>query len=258
MARARSGSVKSVTRTDGNRVPISNKILAALPDSEFHLIRAHLKFMDLPSHLRLQEPAKKIEHAYFPNSGMISLVVVMKNGKTVEVGVVGREGFTGTPLAVALDVSPVREVVQVAGRGFQVRASVLRRVLRSAPQLDSLLSRFSVLLGMQMAQTAACNRLHDVERRLSRWLLLTEDRVQEDYLAITHDFLAAMLGTDRPSLSLAAGRLQKKGLIEYKRAAVKILSRTGLEAAACECYAVIRRFNRQLGLSEEVGDSGGC
>jgi CRP-like cAMP-binding protein len=240
--------MESAPRASLNGKHVANEILTRIPIGEFGLIRPHLEFIKLTSHLHLNEPNQKIEYAYFPNSGMISLVIVMSNGRTVEVGVAGREGFAGAPSTAGVARSPVREVVQVAGEGFRVKVAPLHRVLRSAPQLDGLLSRYSVWQGMQMAQTAACNRLHDVERRLSRWLLMTEDRVQEEYLAITHDFLAAMLGTDRPSVSLAAASLQRRGIIQYKRAAVKIVNRRELELAACECYAVVRKFNRQLGL----------
>jgi CRP-like cAMP-binding protein len=249
MASRKNKSVKSPQRTNLSGTAVSNEILNRIPAGEFELIRPHLKFIKLTSHLHLNEPNRKIEQACFPNSGMISLVVVMARGRTVEVGVTGREGFAGAPSTAGVSRSPVREVVQVAGEGFLVKVAALHRVLRSAPLLHNLLSRYSVLLGMQMAQTAACNRLHDIERRLSRWLLMTEDRVQEEYLAITHDFLAAMLGTDRPSVSLAAARLQRRGIIQYKRAAVKIINRHALELAACECYAVVRKFNRELGLA---------
>jgi CRP-like cAMP-binding protein len=248
MVTRKSKSTRSFGRAGLGGTQVSNEILNRIPAGEFELIRPHLKFIGLSSHLRLNEADQKIENVYFPNSGMISLVIVMSTGRAVEVGVTGREGFAGAPSAAGVARSPVREIVQVAGEGYYIPVKDLRRVMKSAPLLDRLLSQYSVLLAMQMAQTAACNRLHHVERRLSRWLLMTEDRVQEEYLAITHDFLAEMLGTDRPSVSLAAARLQRKGLIQYKRAAVKIISRAHLELASCECYAVVKKFNRQLGL----------
>jgi CRP-like cAMP-binding protein len=136
-----------------------------------------------------------------------------------------------------------REVVQIAGDGFRVGMAALQGVLRSTPQLQALLSRYAVLQGMQVAQTAACNRLHAVEQRLARWLLLAQDRVDSGQLDITHDFLAMMLGTDRPSVSLAAAAMQKRRIIEYKRGSVEILNRKRLERFSCECYGVIQQFN---------------
>ncbi len=172
----------------------------------------------------------------------------MKDGKTAEAGIVGKEGFTGSPAAVGLIRGPLRAVVQITGDGFRVEVGALQSTLESAPDLQMMLSRYAVIRGMQVAQTAACNRLHDIEQRLARWLLMTQDRVDSGSLPITHDFLATMLGTDRPSVSVAAGVLQRKELIEYTRGAVKIVNRKKLEDSACECYGVIRRYNGNLGL----------
>ena len=133
---------------------------------------------------------------YFPNRGLISLVVVMKDGKTAEAGIVGKEGFTGTPAAVGLSRSPLQAVVQITGDGFRVAAGALQNTLESAPHLQLILSRYAAIRGMQVAQTAGCNRLHDIGQRLARWLLMTQDRVDSGSLPITHDFLATMLGTD--------------------------------------------------------------
>jgi len=188
-----------------------------------------------------------VESTYFPNRGLISLVVVMKDGKTAEAGVVGNEGFTGTPAVVGLSRSPLQSVVQITGDGFRVKVGALQNTLESTPQLRLLLNRYTAIRGMQIAQTAACNRLHGIEQRLTRWLLMTQDRVGSGALPITHDFLATMLGTDRPTVSLAAGVLQKKKLIQYTRGAVKIVNRNKLEASACECYAVIRQYDGELG-----------
>jgi CRP-like cAMP-binding protein len=172
----------------------------------------------------------------------------MKNGRTAEAGIVGNEGFTGTLAAVGLRRSPFQAVVQITGDGFRVEVGALQDTLESAPHLQLVLSRYAAIRGMQVAQTAACNRLHDIGQRLARWLLMTQDRVDSESLPITHDFLATMLGTDRPTVSLAAGVLQKKKVIEYARGAVKIVNRKKLEASACECYGVIRRYDGELGL----------
>ncbi len=244
------GRVHSQTseRTNTKGKQVSNKILLSISDSDYSTLRPHLEYVSLPNHLVLHEAGEKLEFAYFPNRGLISLVVVMKDGKTAEAGIVGSEGFTGTLAAVGLSRDPLRAVVQITGDGFRIEVGALQNTLESAPHLQRLLTRYAVVRGMQVAQTAACNRLHDIEQRLARWLLMTQDRVDSGSLPITHDFLATMLGTDRPTVSLAAGVLQKRKVIEYTRGAVKIVNRKKLEDSACECYAVIRQFDGELGL----------
>jgi len=226
---------------------VINAILLAASDGDYSLLRPHLEYVNLPNHLVLHE-AGRVEYAYFPNRCLISLVVVMKDGKTAEAGIVGNEGFTGVPAAVGLSRSTLRAVVQITGDGFRVETGTLQDTLESASHLRLMLSRYAVVQGMQVAQTAACNRLHNVEQRLARWLLMTEDRVGSEALPITHDFLATMLGTDRPTVSSAAGALQRKKIIEYTRGAVKIVNRKKLEDSACECYGVIRQYDGELGL----------
>ncbi len=234
------------TNTKGKQV--SNKILLSISESDYSTLCPHLEYVSLPNHLVLHEAGEKLEFAYFPNRGLISLVVVMKDGKTAEAGILGNEGFTGTLAAVGLSRGPLQAVVQITGDGFRVEVGALQNTLKSAPHLQRLLTRYAAVRGMQVAQTAACNRLHDIEQRLARWLLMTQDRVDSGSLPITHDFLATMLGTDMPSVSLAAGVLQKKGLIEYTRGAVEIVNRKKLEDSACECYGVIRQYDGELGL----------
>ena len=234
------------TTTVGNRV--GNKILLSIADKEYALIRPHLEFLSMPHHLSLYEPGQPLEFVHFPNTGMVSLVIATLDGRTVEVGEVGREGFAGIQAAVGINRNQVREIVQIAGDGFRVRIGALQTVLKLSPELQWILTRYAVVQGMQFAQTAACNRLHNIEQRLARWLLITQDRVDSPTLAITHDFLATMLGTDRPSVSLAAGVFQDKQIIEYTRGIVQILSRTKLEARSCECYGVIQQYNREIGL----------
>jgi CRP-like cAMP-binding protein len=235
-------------RTNVEGKPVSNKVLLAIPDNEFQLMRSDLMYLELPDRLSLHEATQAIEFVYFPNRGMVSQVVVTKDGRTVEVGVVGNEGFVGAGLAVGLSRSSVREIIQISGDGFRIMGNALERILRSAPQLQMILNRHLGLQGMQVAQTAACNRLHDIQQRLARWLLMTQDRVHLGVLPITHDFIATMMGTDRSTVSLAAAVLQKKGIIEYVRGAVKIVNRRKLQNSACECYAVIQQFEDELGL----------
>jgi len=235
------------TTIAGNRV--GNKILLSITDKEYALIRPHLESLSMPHHLSLYEPGQPLEFVHFPNTGMVSLVIATADGRTVEVGEVGREGFSGVQAAVGINKNQVREIVQIAGNGFRVKISALKSVLQSAPGLERILTRYAVVQGMQFAQTAACNRLHNIEQRLARWLLITQDRVDSATLAITHDFLATMLGTDRPTVSLAAGILQDKQAIEYTRGEVQILSRTKLEESVCECYGVIQQYNHEIGLN---------
>src|SRR6202011_4326349 len=189
-----------------------------------------------------------LEFVYFPNRGLISLVVVMKDGKTAEAGIVGNEGFTGTLAVVGLSRSPLQAVVQITGDGFRVEVGALQNTLESAPHLQLMLNRYAIVRSMQVAQTSACNRLHDIEQRLARWLLMTQDRVDSGSLPITHDFLATMLGTGRPTVSLAAGFLQRKEIIEYTRGAVKIVNRKKLEDSACECYVANQQDDGDLGM----------
>ena len=226
---------------------VTNVILLSTSDSDYSSLRPHLEYVNLPNHLILHE-AGEVEYAYFPNRGLISLVVVMKDGKTAEAGIVGNEGFTGIPAAVGLSRSTLQAVVQITGDGFRVEVGAFQSTLESAPHLRLMLNRYAVVQGMQVAQTAACNRLHNVEQRLARWLLMTQDRVDSGSLPITHDFLATMLGTDRPTVSSAAAALQRKKIIEYTRGAVKIVNRKKLEDSACECYGVIRQYDGELGL----------
>jgi len=233
-------------RTNCEGKPVRNRMLLALPDAEYDALRPLLTLVELPRHTSLHEPGEKLEFAYFLNRGLVSLVVATRVGKMVEVGVVGNEGLVGMPAVVGLDRSPHRVIVQIAGDGFRLRADALCGVLPLMPQFQWISSRQAVIQGMQAAQSAACNRLHGIEQRLARWLLIMQDRMDNSSLSITHDFLAAMLGTDRPSVSLAAGDLQKKGAIAYTRGVVHILSREKIEEAACECYKVMQQFDSAL------------
>ena len=239
--RKRFGQSSERTTTGGNRV--YNKILLSIRDDEYGVICPHLQFLSLPHNLSLHEPNQPLKSVYFPNAGMVSIVVAMEDGKTVEVGEVGKEGFAGIPALFGVSTSPVRMIVQISGGGFRMRSSALQGVLRSTPELRLIMGRYAVFQGMCIAQTAACNRLHNIEQRLSRWLLITQDRVESPTFAITHDFLATMLGTDRPTLSSAAGILREKQAIEYTRGVVQILSRAKLENCTCECYGALDQYN---------------
>lgn len=239
-------TLRAGERTNGQGKPVANTILLTIPEDEFSGIRQELEYVELPHYTILQEPKESVDFAYFLNSGMTSLVFNTQNGNSVEVGVVGREGFTPIGIAAGLRRSPHQAVMQVSGDGFRVSAEVLLTALQNCPQLQTLMNRYLAVHGLQVAQTAGCNRLHDLEQRLARWLLLIQDRVGSGLLKITHEFLAMMLGTDRPSVSLAAAALRKKKIIEYTHGAVKVLNRKKLEGSACECYGLIQQFNGEM------------
>jgi CRP-like cAMP-binding protein len=235
-------------RTDEGGKAVKNVILLSLPDEEYNLLRPHLERVELPQYDILHEPAERIDFAYFLNEGMASLVAISSDGRTVEVGIVGREGMVGMPLTAGLQRGSFRAIMQLAGNGLRIRSEILETILPMSPILRSELSRYALMHGLQVAQLAACNRLHEIGQRLARWLLMCQDRVDSELLPLTHEFLAQMLGTGRPSVSLASGILEGEGLIENLRGTVKIVNRKHLENAACECYGMIQHFNGGLGL----------
>jgi CRP-like cAMP-binding protein len=240
--------LQSGARSDLNGKAVSNLILLSLPDDEYNLLRPYLLPYDLPQHEILHEPGEKIDFTYFLNHGMTSIVALSGDGRSVEVGIVGKEGMVGMSLTVGLQQGTFRAIMQMSGSGLRIRSEIFQEILLCSSTLRSELSRFALMQGMQVAQLAACNRLHEVEQRLIRWLLMCQDRVDSPLLPLTHEFLAQMLGTGRPSVSLAVAVLENAGLIENSRGTVKILNRKRLESAACECYGVIQHFNGGLGL----------
>jgi CRP-like cAMP-binding protein len=244
----RPAPLRAGARTDTAGKPVGNIILLSLPDREYHVLRAHLEPTKLPQYQILHQPGEKIDFTYFLNDGMASIVALSRDGRSVEVGVVGKEGMVGMPLTVGLLRGTFRVIMQMSGSGLRMRSEVFQDVLVSTPTLRAELSRFALMHGLQVAQLAACNRLHEIEQRLARWLLMCQDRFDSPLLPLTHEFLAQMLGTGRPSVSLAAASLENARLIENLRGTVKILNRKSLEDAACECYGVIQHFNGGLGL----------
>jgi CRP-like cAMP-binding protein len=233
-------------RTGPDGKAVNNKVLLSLTPRQFRLVRARLRAFALSHHDILHETQRKVEWIYFPNDGLISLVIVMANGKTAEAGVVGNDGVAGLEGAFGLKRSPIREIVQISGTAYRMAAEKLQKIFQSDPEILLRFSRFAIINRMQVSQTAACNRLHEVEKRLARWLLMTQDRVQSGLIPMTHDFLATMLGTDRGSVTTAAGVLQKQKIIEYTRGAVRVLNRKALEKCSCECYGLIRDYNSEI------------
>ena len=238
----RSNNVRPGFNGTGSNEKVQNAILLSLPPDEFDTLLPKLFFGELPKHTLLNEIAESIEWAYFINSGLASFLNVMADGKSVEVGLTGKEGFVGLPLLAGFSTSPSRALMQVDGSAFRISAVDMQDALKICPSLDRSLQRFSQLLAMQAMQVAACNRLHEVDQRLARWLLMSQDRLLGDVVSLTQETLASMLGTRRASVTEAAGILQKAGLITYRRGDVKIDNRRGLEAAACECYGTMKRL----------------
>jgi CRP-like cAMP-binding protein len=237
----RAKNLRPSSNGSGNQ-KVQNTILQSLPANEFDTVFPKLVFFELPKHVLLNEIAEPIEGAYFVNSGLASFLNVMADGKSVEVGLAGKEGFVGVPLLAGFSTSPSRVVMQVDGSGFRISPMDLQDVLKACPSLNRNLQRFGQVLGMQATQVAACNRLHEVDQRLARWLLMSQDRLSGDAVPLTQETLSHMLGTRRASVTEAAGILQKAGLITYHRGDVKIDNRRGLEAASCECYVAMQRL----------------
>ena len=231
----------------GTNGKFTNAILSSLPESEINSLSPYLEFQELPLHTVLVDPDEPLRYAYFLNTGAASFVVPTSEGRSVEVGLVGKSGLVGIPLAFGVNKSNLRIAMQFPGTSHRIKADDLQRILPTTPQLQTLMCRFTLLQGMQAAQTAACNRLHNLEQRLARWLLMTQDRVGSEFV-ITQEYLAELLGTGRPSVSLAASQIQKAGAIRYSRGLMKIVNRGLLEKMSCECYATIRRYYRDLGL----------
>jgi CRP-like cAMP-binding protein len=229
-------------KSDGRPSPavdgeaVANEILLSLSPKERDLMFPHLTFMELGTHVVLHEPGEPIKFGYFLNSGLASVLTVLTEGKSVEVGLTGKDGFVGLPLVVGFSTSPTRTVIQVNATGYRINAKNLAQVMRQSPGLVNRLQRYVQILGMQGTQVAACNRLHEVDERLARWLLMCQDRIDSNFVPLTQEFLAHMLGTRRASVTVAAGILQKAGLITYQRGHVNIVDRLRLESAACECY----------------------
>jgi CRP-like cAMP-binding protein len=200
-----------------------------------------LEWVRLKLHQVIHEPGETIKSGYFVNSGLISVLAVQPDGKSVEVAPIGKKGFVGLPLLVGYRTSPTRTVTQGDATAYRCGADALRDFVRQFPELGQQINRFGQKLAMQSTQIAACNRLHDVEERLARWIVMSQDRILADTLPLTQEFLAQMLGTRRSSVTVAAGILQKAGLISYTRGNVTILNRQKLEEAACDCCGVVQR-----------------
>lgn len=235
------------TSREGNAV--GNTMLLSIPEEEFSALRPLLEPVRLPRYQVLYEQGEKIDYAYFPNDGMVSLVVIANDGRTVEVGICGRHGVAGVALAFGLNDAFSRAIVQMPGSGLRISSSFLPETFDRCPVLRRMIERYVFTQQLQVAQIAACNRLHDMDQRLARWLLMCQDTIDSGLLPLTHEFIAQMLGSGRPTVTIAAGVLERAGLIQNTRGNVKIVNRKQLEDAACECYGAIQNFQTALVLS---------
>jgi len=226
-----------------------NKILAALPRKEFEQLAAKLKPVELKLGVTLYQPEQKIEHAYFVNSGVVSVLAALEDGATVEAGVIGPEGIAGVSVILGADSTPNQALIQAEGDALRIASKDLRIEFRKGGKLRDLLLRYTHTLFTQVAQTAACNRLHSIEQRLARWLLLTQDRVGSDEFVLTQDFLSRMLGVRRAGVSVAANTLRQAQLIDYRRGIIVVMDRKGLEKYSCECYRIVKNeYDRHFDL----------
>jgi CRP-like cAMP-binding protein len=224
-----------------------NRILAGLTRSELALLQRHLSPLDMPTKMVLQSAGEPSEYAYFPETGIASMVSALRDGTTVEVGLIGREGVVGLPGVMGGESLPFECFIQVPGKGYRMKSKRLKELFDDSKNLRKRLLFAAQAQLVQMGQIAVCNRIHNIEERLARWLLSCHDRISSDDLILTHEFMATMLGTPRSTVSLAASTLQRAGFIEYSRGHIYIKDRKALERTACECYGIIRKETERLG-----------
>ena len=230
--------------------PGQNRILSALSRDVQVWLLPRMEKMSMSVRQLMHEANAPLTHVYFPLSGVVSLVLTLKTGETVEIATVGNEGFVSSAVYLGADRSTLKAFCQVAGQALRMRVEHFRRSMEEYPEFAELARRYMQGMVNQMAQGTACNHVHSVQARMCRWLLMTHDRVGADEFQLTQEFLAQMLGVRRPSVTVAAGMIQKAGLIRYQRGRIRIVDRAGLEAGACECYETVRQeFDRLLSVS---------
>jgi CRP-like cAMP-binding protein len=228
-----------------------NLILSQLPEVEYAALAKFLVPVELPLGKRLSDPNLPIDHIYFLNCGLISTDALTEKGESVEVGVIGREGFSGLPALLDQPQMSHSVMMQGSGEGLRIRSSIMRDEFLKGGVLRTLVHSFAYLQMVQTSQSVLCNRMHPVDARLARWLLTSVDRMESETLFLTQEFLAEMLGTQRSTVTVAAGAMQREGLISYSRGKIHILQREKLESKACECYGIVKSsYNRILGIGE--------
>ena len=221
--------------------PNQNHLLAALPTAEFERLAPRLELVPLLLGDTLYEPGGQLQYVYFPTTAIISLLYVMESGISAEIAGVGNEGVLGISLFMGGDTTPSSAVVQTGGHGYRLQGKLLKEEFNRAGLMQRLLLRYTQALVTQMFQTGACNRHHSIEQQLCRWLLLTLDRLPTNELIMTQELVASALGVRREGITEAAGKLQRAGIISYRRGHISVLKRSGLETGACECYAVVKK-----------------
>jgi CRP-like cAMP-binding protein len=219
---------------------VSNRLLGELPRKDRRRALERCETVDLVLGATLCEVGEPLRHVYFPERGLISLVTTVVGHKPLELGLIGSEGMLGATALLGVAGAPQRAVVQGAGTALRMSKPHLVLELRNSPHLTRSLGRYLYGWLVQLAQNTACNRFHEVEARLARWLLLSHDRADADHFHLTHEFLAGMLGVRRSAVTIAAGGLRRHGVIQYARGEIRILDRAGLESMSCECYEVVR------------------
>lgn len=233
---------------------LRNVVLAQLPEREFGALERHLVPVALPLGMKLSQPNAPVEFIYFPNSGLISTDAMGQGGEQVEVGVAGREGFSGFPGLLDQPQMAHTVVMQSGGDGLRIRASILRNEFHKGGVLRQLVHAFLYLQFVQITQSVLCNRIHEVEGRLGRWLLTSADRTESEVVNLTQEFLSQMLGVQRSTVTVAAGELQRRGLIEYTRGRIHLLDRPKLIQASCECYTIVNASYQRLLQPDERGN----
>jgi CRP-like cAMP-binding protein len=220
--------------------PKANRVLASIPPRDYKRLVAKLEPVELKFGEVLFEPGKAIKHVYFPVNCLISLLTAVDKRRSLEVGMVGNEGMAGMPFILGMGVSGVRAIVQGGGNALRMASGPFRTEFDRNGPLQEALFRYTYALMAQISQTAACNRFHEAEPRLCRWLLMTRDRVGADEFPLTHEFLAHMLGLRREGVTEAASALRRRNLISYVRGKIKILDVRGLKKSSCSCYQTVK------------------
>jgi CRP-like cAMP-binding protein len=227
-------------------MPVENRLLAAIPSEVKAGLEPNLERISLPFKEVLYESRELIEYVYFPMNGVISLLTIVEECILAEVGLVGNEGMVGVSVFLGIEATPFKAIVQVPGEAMRMKADVFKDLVNADSPLYSLLLPYTHALMFQIAQSAACNSYHSVEKRCCRWLLTVRDRAHSDRFPLTHEFLSQMLGVRRASITVVAGRLQKAGLIRYSRGQMTILDSQGLAALSCECYRFVKEEEARL------------